>query len=973
MKLKKGESYEGFQVLEERKIEEIEGYGYDLYHEESGVHILALQNKDHHKVFSVNFLTIPSNHKGAAHIVEHAVCCSSKKYPLKETFMAANQGSISTTMNACTYPDRTMYYVASAHEKDLMGMADVLLDMVFHPSIEESNQYFLQEGWHYQYDEEEEHLDISGVVYHEMLGEYAEAGSYLQRYEMETLFPNTTYQYDSGGIPDEIIDLTEDEFLNFYHQYYVGANATITLYGDFNLQEVLKVFNRECLKDIRKGQKAQKPLLEINFNKPNYTVGYYPTTLQSAPILMSLSFVVGESIDCKMRMAFEILEQMLLRSTASPLLKTLIMEEQLGMSLSDGGYDSCRRQPVFSITLKGAEAENAIKFEEQVLFTLEELVKNGLDPALIDASIESLEFELKETDASYEPIGIVYSEMMLSSYLYGGNPFNHICYKDALAYIKEHCHKGYFENLIQTYFLNNKHRSLTVVIPSQTMQEEKEAKKEKALQEVKECLGEAGLEQIIEMNEWLEQEQLMENEQEALEKLPHLTLEDMPKMLERFTAKDFTINQCLVRFHEEDTKDIIYLHFLWNVQGMTMETCHDMGLLAHVFSYIGTKQHSYNEIENRINTLSGGFHVAVHAYTSHLDEKLLPTFKVSCKVLKGNLEPFIELMLELVKQTVFDEKEKLKELIGHIVYEIERSFTGAPEYRATQRTYTYLCQQAVYEDQIAGIAFYEYIKGIYENYDDVYEQLKNRLEAVMKEIFKRQRLKISVTGPKYTESFIVELLEKFILGLSNEQPSWNEKMCINLYKGNEGFFNGQEGQAVAQGINFKKYGIEYKGQYEVVANVLENTYLWDRIRLQGGAYGCDVMLSKEGYLVICSYCDPHIQNTLQIYSSIGEYLRQINIEKEAIERAIISTVGAMIAPCSMEQKSERACTYFVTGMTQDERQGIYNQIKQTTIKDFYEMSNIFEHLAKEGPICIMGNKEKLKKQKAQFKLIDLKI
>lgn len=973
MQVKKGEIYEGFRLLEERKIEEIEGSGRWFYHEASGINVLALQNKDTHKVFSVNFATLPNNNKGAAHIVEHAVCCSSKKYPLKETFMAASQGSICTTMNACTYPDRTMYYVAGTHEKDLMGMANVFLDMVFHPSIEDSSQYFLQEGWHYQYDEETDTLDISGIVYHEMLGEYGEADSYLQRYEMETLFPSTPYQYDAGGLPEDIIKLTEEEFLDFYHTYYVGANATITLYGDFNLEEVLRAFNRESLRDIKKGQKSLPPISEPSFKEPRYTVGYYPTMLQNAPTLMSLSFVVGDSTDCEMRMAFEILEQMLLRSTASPLLKTLIMEEQLGISLSDGGYDSCRKQPVFSITLKGVDSKNVGLFEKQTLAVLETLVINGLDPALIDAAIESLEFELRETDASYEPIGIVYSEMMLSSYLYGGHPFNHICYRDALAHIKEQCHKGYFENLIKEYLLNNKHRSLTVVMPSQTMQEEKETNKEKALRASRVSLGKVGLANIIKMNEWLEAEQLIENEEADLKKLPCLTLEDMPKALERFKVKEVSVEKCPICFHEEETKDIIYLHFLWDVRGMTTEECQDMGLLAHVFSYIGTAQHKYNEIENRINTLSGGFHVAVNTYTSNKDRNLLPTFKVSCKVIKSQLEAFLKLMTEVVTQTIFEEKEKLKELIGHIVYEMERSFTGAPEYRATQRTYTYLCKQAVYEDQVAGIAFYEYIKVIYENYDQVYEQLKNRLEAVMKEIFKRQRLKISITGPASTESLVLDAIKPFILSLSDEEPSYEEKMALKLYKGNEGFFNGQEGQAIAQGIDFKKHGIDYKGQYEVVANILENTYLWDRIRLQGGAYGCDVMLSKEGYLIICSYCDPHLQSTLQTYSRIGDYLKHIKIKKETIERAIISTLGAMIAPCSMEQKSERMCTYFITGMTQEERQLIYDQIKQTSLDDFHEMSKIFKQLAKEGPICVLGNKEKLQEQKSRFKLIDLKI
>lgn len=973
MKGKNEESYEGFQLIETREIEEIDGQGKWFYHEASGVTVLALQNQDPHKVFSVTFMTLPEDNKGAAHIVEHTVCCASQKYPLKETFMAASQGSISTTMNACTYPDRTMYYVASAHEKDLLGMADVFLDMVFHPCIEESSLYFLQEGWHYQYDEETDELDLSGVVYHEMLGEYGEATSYLQRYELETLFDSTCYEYDAGGLPEEIYKLSEEEFLAFYHKYYVGENATIILYGDVNLEKALAHFNEVGLKNVPKGQKCNSPQMKQPFEKPQYTIGYYPTELTHAPTLMSLTFVVGESTECETRLAFEILEQMLLRSTASPLLKTLIMQEQLGMSLSDGGYDSCLMQPVFSITLKGADEKNAIMFEEATLAVLEEIVQKGLDTDLIEAAIESLEFELREMDASYEPIGLGYSKMMLSSYLYGGNPFNHIAYKKALAHIKAEYQKGYFERLISEYFLGNTHRSLTVVKPSTLLQEAYEEEKSTYLEKVKADLGAEGLKKIKSTQTWLEGEQLKENDESLLETLPQLTLKDMPTLLETAKVEKTKVEGCQVLFHEETTKDIIYLHFLWDAKGLNLSERKSLGLLAHIFSYIGTKHYSYDEIENKINKLSGGFHVAVHAYSQYDDHALLPVFKVSCKVLKRRLEEMMQLMIELFNETQFEEKDKLKELIGHIVYELERSFSGAPEYRATERVYAYLCAQGVYEDQVAGIAFYESIKAIYLNFDEQYETLKVSLLKVMKEIFKKERLKIAVTADSKDKAWICDVLSGWISTLSNEACIQHEVDGLAFYAPNEGIFNGQDGQAIAKGIDMKKCGLSYKGQYEVVANILENTYLWDRIRLKGGAYGCDVMLSKEGYLVICSYCDPHLKTTLKTFDGIGNYLRDISLSKKVIEHTIVSTLGAMIAPCSMEQKSERMCTYFITGMPQEERQKIYDEIRSTTLDDFIEMSKLFDELEKNGVVCVLGGQEKLSTLNSKFQFIDLGI
>lgn len=973
MQFIQNEIYFGFRLLEERVINEIQGVGRWFKHEKSGVTLFSLENKDPHKVFSVSFMTKPDNSLGAAHIVEHTVCCASHKYPLKETFMAASQGSICTTMNACTYPDHTMYYVASGHEKDLLGMAEVFLDMVFHPCIEQDNQYFLQEGWRYIYDKDKDLLDFSGVVYHEMLGEYSEATNYLRLYELETLFPNTCYQYDSGGLPEYIPCLSEEAFLAFYRKFYVGSNATITLYGDMNLEEALHYLDEKALQDVQKGEKSLPPKIEKPFAKPQYTVGYYPSKLKHSPTLVSIGFVVGKATDCEQRLAMEMLEHMLIRSAASPLLKQLVLEEQLGLGFGEGGLDSCRQQPVFSITLKGASKEKALLFESRTLEILQDLVHKGIDSALIDAAIESLEFELRETDASYEPIGIVYSEMIMGSFLYGGDPFSHLSYQIALDHIKANCHKGYFEKWIQEAFLDNPHRCLTLVMPSHKMQEEREKNKKAYLEEKKRQLGTIGLNQIVSINHHLKKLQLMENDEVSVQRLPQLAISDMPLQLENWKSQEIDIEGTPVLYHIEETKDILYFHFLWEAAGFTQEERQDLGLLAHVFSYVGTKDKEFSEIENRIQTLTGGFRSAVHAYTKYDTQQILPTYKISCKVLWEHLDSFMTLMLELLKETHFEEKEKLRELIGQIVYDMEQSFSSAPEYRGTQRVYTYLCGQGVYEDDVEGIAFYHYIKEIHNQFDRVYESLNKRLMKVMQEVFKRGRLKLAVTAPHRYQSQILQSIQHFLMHLDSSDIFSHEDQQLVCYKGNEFFINGQEGHAIAMGINFINEGYSYRGQYEVVVSVLENTYLWDRVRLQGGAYGCDILLSQEGHLIVCSYCDPNFIRTLNVFKKIGNYLRKIQLSQEAIQRAIVSTLGVFVAPCSIEQKSERACTYFITGMPQSKRQQVYDEIRQTTLQDFRDMGQLFEALGKNGVICAFGDRRKLHTNKNSFELIDLQI
>ena len=977
MTMKTDECYHGFRLLKEQKIEEIGGIGRVFVHEQTKVTVVTLENQDPHKGFSINFKTIPENNKGTAHIVEHAVCCASKKYPLKETFVALGQGSICTAMNACTYPDRTMYYAASPSEKDLLGLLGVYIDLVFHPGIEEKSSFFLQEGWHYELEDKESPLDISGVVYHEMLGEYGESGAYLQYHELATMFPNSHYRFDAGGLPEEIVKLSEEEFLAFYHRYYVGSNAVITLYGDLDVMAFLAQMNEQDLYDIRVGDKIVMPALQESFKQPKEAIVHYPSTLKNAPNIASLSFQVGGCTSAKERLSLEILEHMLLRSTASPLLKALVMEQQLGVSLSDGGYDSCRMQPIFSITLKGIKPEKAKAFEGTVIKVLEQLIREGIDPKLIDAAMETLEFELMENDDSYEPAGILYSEMLITS-LYGeGDVFAHLTYKKALEELKEVCHKGYFEVFIKKYFLDNPHRALTVVLPSESMQKEREAAKESFLKAKKMAMNKEEMEGLIALNASLEKEQLEENSEAALETLPHLSLADLPDQLEELELITEKMKGCKVQIHEEATKGISYFHFLWEAKSVPPEKWHVLGLLAHIFTYMGTRSKSYSEIENAINTYTGSMNVAIHSYQEENTNHTKAIFKVSCKVLKRHLASFSTLILELLLETQFHEKEKLREQIGHIVYELERSFTGAPEYRAVQRVYAYLSPEGRFEDEVAGYSFYQYIKEIYETFDRCYPALAKDLSEVLDLVINRSHLSVSVTCSKEDRKEVSQHLDAIISRIPEKKVQAcyeiNTWFMTNLLEGNEGFVNGQDGQAIAMGVNFKALGYAYKGQYEVVANILENTYLWDRVRLQGGAYGCDIMLTKEGYASVCSYCDPHLAETWEVFENMGTYLKHLQLSDAVIERAVISTLGAMLIPVSMEQKSERACTYLITGGTQEIRKQIYEEIRQTTLEDFHEAAGLFKAIGQYGKTCVLGNEEVLREEKTRLTLIDLKI
>lgn len=972
MQFKKGESYNGFRLIDEQNISEIGGVGRVFEHEKSGVRVVSLKNKDPHQVFAMGFQTLPLDQTGAAHIVEHAVCCSSRHYPLKETFMALGQGSISTTMNACTYPDMTMYYAASPHEQDLMGIAKVYIDLVFAPRIYENSDYFKQEGWHYHV-EEDGSLSYNGVVYHEMEGEYAEPTTHLEYQKQKLLFPDTPYQYDSGGLPEAIPYLTEEAFLDFHRKYYQGNNCVIVLYGDGELYEQLRYLDENGLQEVPRGNYKAITPWQPSFKAMKRQTAYYPIAEdEEEESLQSLCFVIGDGSDQELHLGFEVLEHMLLRSAASPLLKTLVMDEELGVSLSDGGYDACRSQPVFTITLKGCKEDDSQRFENSVFRVLRTLVKEGIPKDLIEASLQTLAFELKEVDASYEAIGVQYSEMVLSSYFYGQGPFKPLYYEKSLQNMNALKNQRYFETLIEKYLLNNPHSLSLTLMPSETLGQTQEREKRKRLEEAREKMTKASLQKLIKDNKRLENQQLIENTKEELNLLPALTKEQMPKSLKLPKLKHFTLQGCEVLMEKADTKGIAYIHFLFNARGIAKEDLPYLGILAHLFTYVGTKTKDYIAIENAINTHTGGIHSAIHAYHLLNENSYRPTFKVSCKVLTEALEDFEKLMTDLFLETIFEEKAKIKEALGHIVYEMERSFNGAPEYRSIQRLYTYFSEEGAYEDQVSGLAFYHFIKPLYEGFEEEFSQLSEKLSVILKTIIRKPNLSLAMTIDDYQETKVTQTISTLINRLPREKVE-EHSYSFSTESTKEAFCVGQEVQAVAAGFDFKKQGYHYEGSLEVVSNILENTYLWDRIRLQGGAYGCEILLSQQGYLAISSYCDPHLNKTLEVYWEIGDYLEQLEIEDDLLDRYIVTTLGTMLAPISMERRSERVCHYLMTGSSPKERQRIYDEILNTTPESIKKSSELFKAMSKQQHYCVIGNKETITRCKNLFEVIHLTI
>ncbi len=959
---------EGFQLMEQQELKEIASIGRVFKHLESGATLVAISNNDPHKVFSISFKTPPTDDTGVAHILEHAVCCSSEKYPLKDTFMAFEKGSLCTSFNACTYPDLTMYYGATLHEEDLMHMMDVLTDLVFHPLIYKKSLFFKQEGWHYTLDKPQGNLGYSGVVYHEMLSEYSDPSAYLQRGISQGLFPDTCYTFDSGGIPQDLVTLSEKDFLKFHEQHYQGKNSLLYLYGDGDLQRQLAFLNQVLSHSpkVEKGKEEDKEevaLWQTPFEVPGWQQLNYPAlSPKEGEDYLAWSFVIGEAEDAELRLGFEVLEHLLLKSAASPLNKVLIGENPLGKSLEEGGYDSFRRQPTFSIVLKGTHKEKAHLFKQRIEETLTELAEKGIDETLLEASLHTVGFALKEGEYAYEAKGIIYNELILNSLRYEGAPFTHLTYEGPFKRIQRMAKKGYFEGLIKNYLLENPHQLLTVLTPSETLAQQQLEEEERQLKEQRKKFSKEELQAIWSLQKTLEEE----NQEEESGLIPRLKKEDLAQKGEELTFRKESWGGMSVIYEPSGLQGIVYIHLLFDTTGVLEEDLPYLGLLTQLLTYVGTQKYSADALENAINRLTGGINCSLNTYTKgDVYEQQTPYLKISAKVEEEEIEAFKELMQEIITTTQFQEKNKIREWVRFVHYEMKRSFESAPEYRATKRLFSQLTWAGAYEDKVGGLAYYSFLEELDGHFEEQIEGVCQKLQVVYERVFHQQALTLSLTclEPCY------EAVKACLLELKEALPQVIiEKQVYQLgpKPEREGYMTSHALYTVAQGGNFVKKGYGFHGALYAISSLLESGYLWEKVRLQGGAYGCDLLVDRLGNVILCSYADPHLTETLEVFQKIGDFLRTLTLTQEELDEIIIGTIGALDLPLTTEQKSERALSYGLSGIETQSLERERKEILELTSEQIRAYGAYFQEALTGEALCVIGNAKKLKKHKKLF-------
>lgn len=961
-----------YEILDEHRVEDVQSDGFILRHKKSGARIAILSNNDDNKVFYIGFRTPPEDETGVPHIIEHTTLCGSKKFPVKDPFIELAKGSLNTFLNAMTYPDKTVYPVASCNDQDFKNLMDVYLDAVFNPNITKYEEIFKQEGWHYELTGKDDELKINGVVYNEMKGAYSSPDEVLSSQIYRSLFPDNTYSKDSGGNPEYIPKLTYEAYLDFYHKYYHPSNSYIYLYGDMDVVERLEWLDKEYLslydyKKVNSEINKQPAFDEIKNVEAQYSITMDDS--QENKTYLSYNRVVGDSLDEMLYQAFDVLDYALVSSPGAPVKQALI-DAGIGDDVY-GSYDAGILQPVFSFVAKNANASQADEFESIIENTLKEVVKTGINKEALLAGINSSEFKFREADFGQFPKGLLFGLNCLDSWLFDDmKPFIHLECLGTFAKLRKAVDTDYFEKLIQEYLLDNTHGSSVTVKPKRGLGNEREEALAKELSDYKASLSDEEIKKLIEDTEHLKKYQEEPSSDEDLRKLPMLTRADMKKNAMPFSNIEDELLDVKVVCHDIESNGIDYISFLFDAGDFAQSELGYLGFFTNALGLVSTEKYSYTDLANATNIYTGGISTGT---ASHPDIKDRNNFvfklEVKLKVLEKNLDKALELMEQMLLSSDFTDTKRLGELVAQIKARLQANLSSSGHLVAAMRSMSSFSRYALYQDELKGIAFYRSICHIEKELSESPKSVSDKLAAIAKKLFARNRMLISFTGNNEAYGNAKPSLEKVIAGFDKMSAIGNQAE-VHFNTAKEAFIDASQIQYVAKTGDFICEGYEYTGALRLLRIILSYDYLWINVRVKGGAYGCMNTFLRSGESYFVSYRDPNLSDTLDIYDRIPEYIKSFSPDERDMTKYIIGTFSALDTPMNPEAKGSRSLSAYLEGITYEQIQKERNEILNAQPEDIRRLADLVEAVLKKDSICVIGNENMIKESAGLFENVE---
>lgn len=965
---------DAYELIQEQNLKDVNSTGYLFRHKKSGARISVVSNDDENKVFYIAFRTPPCDSTGVTHIIEHTVLCGSDKFPVKDPFVELVKGSLNTFLNAMTYPDKTVYPVASCNEKDFQNLMHVYLDAVFHPNIYKKEEIFKQEGWHYELEEKDGPITINGVVYNEMKGAFSSPEGVLDRMIFNSLFPDTAYQHESGGDPEVIPQLTYEDYLNFHKKYYHPSNSYIYLYGDINIEEKLRFLDEEYLSDYEAITLDSEIHPQKAFEKPvEVTKTYSLSSAESEEDNTYLSYnaVVGDVLDKKLCMAFDILEYALLTAPGAPLKKALL-DAGIGKDIM-GSFDDSTLQPIFSVVAKNANYEDKDRFLKVIKDTLEAQVAKGLNPKALLAGINSSEFKFREADFGAYPKGLIYGLDCMESWLYDDDqPFLHLEAIAEFQFLKEQVGTGYFEQLIQKYLLDNTHVSITSILPEKGLNAKMDEMLAKKLEDYKKGLTEQEIKQLLEDTIHLKQYQDEPSDKEDLKKIPMLSREDLKKEAAPFQNAEEDFQGTLLLKHEMFTSGITYVNLMFDLAQIPEEDVPYLGVLKAILGYVDTKNYSYADLANEINLVTGGVssYIAVYPSLQKRDD-FIAKYEVRARLLEEKTGQAFALFEEILTTSSLKDEKRIYEIIAHIKSRLQMSLSSAGHSVSAIRAMSYFSKSARYNDMTGGIALYRLIADLEKNFEEKKEEFFNKIQELIRKVFCSENMMISITADESGIATVKEAIPTLKSCLYTEKSDKTE-CVIHCEKKNEGFKDASQVQYVSRAGNFMDQGYEYNGALRILKVILSYDYLWLNIRVKGGAYGCMSGFSRMGDCYFSSYRDPNLRKTNEIYEKTPEYLENFAVEERDMTKYIIGTISDLDTPLNPSARGLRSTSAYLSGLTYEMAQQERDEIIGAQIKDIQSLSGLVKAVLDAGCLCVIGSEEALEAEKEMFEnLVDL--
>ena len=957
-----------YEIVEERPIEDIASYGYILRHKKSGARVCVIANDDDNKVFSIGFRTPPEDETGVPHIIEHTTLCGSDKFPVKDPFMELAKGSLNTFLNAMTYPEKTLYPIASYNDQDFKNLMDVYLDAVFHPNITKYQEIFMQEGWHYELESEDAPLIINGVVYNEMKGVYSSPDEVLETAIEAALFPDNTYSKNSGGNPDHIPELTYEAYLDFYHKYYHPCNSYIYLYGDMDVEERLDWMDRNYLSQFEPAEidssiEKQKPFDEIRYIETEYPIT--DDDPEENNTYLSYNKVVADVLDRELYQAFSVLDYVLVSAPGAPIRQALI-DAGIGQDVY-GSFEDGMLQPFFSIVAKNANEEDQERFVTIIEETLQKLVKEGLNQDALLAGINSTEFRFREADYGQFPKGLLYGLQCMESWLFDDKkPFIHLECLDTLQFLREQMNTGYFEKLIQKYLLDNTHGAVVTVVPKKGLNKVREDALAEKLAAYKATLSPEEIKKLVEQTHHLHQYQEEPSADEDLRKIPMLGRKDMRKEAMLFHNEEMKAGNIPVVMHEIATNGIDYMTLMFECGDIPQEDIPYLGLLKSVLGYVNTSNYEYADLANAINIYTGGISSGISVYPDlQKTGSVCVKYEVRIKVLENNLKDAMALVDEILTTSDLEDTKRLGEIIAQVKSRLQVNLSSSGNVVAAMRALSYQSRYAFYQDATLGIAYYQLIQKLDEQMKTDPKQVVDKMKTLVAKVFVQNRLLVSFTGTKAAYEKAQPLFVQYF-GRLPEGTKAGDMAVIELSKKNEGFMDASQIQYVARGGNFKNHGYTYSGTLKILKMILSYEYLWINIRVKGGAYGCMSSFLRTGESYFVSYRDPNLGKTNEIYEKIPEFVKNFDPDERDMTKYIIGTFGSLDTPMNPEAKGSRSMSAYLQHITYEDIQKERDDILNATPEDIRKLADVIAAILEDDCFCVVGNENAIRAESGLF-------